>query len=407
MVTNKNLDEGFSEPQKHIEILEQRLALLKEQMALDTANQTQQSQLAKATMDALKDQASAQFAMESERGKLPFAELAGIKAALSDAKLPEGKIGSVQIAVGTAGTALLRSKKQMFELLDLVADALSAQLPNGAVIVTDAQLEQAYRCQFVLKIVEEQTKTLEETIDQSMPKIEVESFAPPMVLAPFIAGAYSVGLVLDTVNSLAKLFRVDRKVDIFAADTEARELLGYMLEGKNSMFSANPAMVSEAVIEEAGVLMQSLNRLLQAVQSAKDTLEQLKKVEEGANIEPPSADIVASLKSKLEAANTLIEGLQPGKKPDELWAQVKGQLIWRSLTGRKRLMLEAKAQAIQITESRWWRSDRICTSGEVQVLYRILDEHGKMENSGVILKTSRVEKNDFINMSELSFPKSK
>ncbi len=85
------------------------------------------------------------------------------------------------------------------------------------------------------------------------------------------------------------------------------------------------------------------------------------------------------------------------------WSQVKGQLISLTLKNRDLLLVETKGQAVQITESRWWRSDRMSMSGEVQVAYRILNKNGKVKETGVILKASKVEGTSFNEMPEFSF----
>jgi len=408
MATDKSPDEQIADIKKQMDILQQQLALVNAQLALDTANQTQEAQLAKVVAEALKNQVAAQFNLESEQAKLPLAELAGVKAALGSMQLPTGKSGTVQVAAGTSGTALLRSKGPMLRLLDGVADELKKQLPNGAVIITEAQLDQAYQANFTLKRIDDQTQKLNAARDVVMQKMPV--MAPIMVVGEFAAAAYSLGFVLETVNSLAKLFRVDRKADVFAADTEALQMLGYLLEGNGSNFVANPAMIRKEVLTEAEELLKKLNDLLKAIHSGNDVLAQLKKIEEEeaktkqSPSKLPAADVVTELKTQIEAANSLLDGLHPGKKPDAFWAQVKGQLIWKALENRDRLLLEAKAQVLQITESRWWRSDCISMSGEVQVAYRILDKDGKVTKTGVILKASKAERTSFNEMPEFSFP---
>lgn len=407
MATDKRPDEQIADLKKQIEILQQQLSLVTAQLALDAAKQTQEAQLSKAVAEALKNQATAQFNLESEQAKLPLAELAGVKAALGSTQLPTGKSGSVQVAAGTTGTALLRSKEPMLRLLETVAGELKKQLPEGAVIVNEAQMDQAYQADFTLKRIIDQTQNLEKAINAARPPMPV---AQPMVVLPqFAAAAYSLGFVLDTVNSLTKLFRVDRKADVFAADTEALQMLGYMLEGKDSKFVANPAMIRDEALTEAETLLTQLNKLLVAIHQGDDVLAQLKKIEEDeAKTKPPTSqlpatNVVTELKAQIEAARSLLDGLHPSKKPDMFWSQVKGQLISLTLKNRDLLLVETKGQAVQITESRWWWSDRMSMSGEVQVAYRILNKNGKVKETGVILKASKVEGTSFNEMPGFSF----
>ena len=391
MVTNKGPDEQIADLKKQIDILQQQLALVNAQYALDSAKQTQEAQRAKAVAEALKNQVTAQFNLESEQAKLPLAELAGVKAALGGMQLPTGKSGTVQIAAGPSGTELLRSKGPMLKLLDTFAQELHQQLPNGAVIVNEAQLDQAYQADFTQSLIADQTNKLKGAIERASP---IPTGAKSIGLPQFAAAAFSLGFVLDTVNSLAKLFRTDRKIDVFAADAEALQMLGYMLESKSLNFLSNPAMVRKEVLTEAKELLKSLNDLFKAIHEGNDLLAQPTL---------PSAEIVTELKMQIEAANSLLDGIHPGKKPDAFWAQVKGQLIRTTLKGRKRILLEAKALALQITESKWWKSDRIGISGEVQIAYRLLDEDGKIMKSEVILRASKAEATSFHEMLEFPF----
>jgi hypothetical protein len=408
MTQDENDGQNSSELDKlkdQVEILQQQLALVKAQSALDAARQTQEAQLTQTIAETLKNQVVAQYSLESEKAKLPLAELAGIKEALSDMKLPTGKEGTVTIATGTAGTALLRSKKQMLMLLNSIANELKEELPDGAVIVTESQLDQACQADFTLKMIKDQIEKLNIAVQQAAPRKMV--FAS---IGGFAAAAYSVGFVLDTVNSLAKLFRVDRKIDIFAEDEEAVQMLGYLLEGNNSKFVAKPTMLGNEAKEIAFNLLEELNNLLKAIHEAEALLVKLKKIEDDeAKTRPthsqlPEPKVIVELKAQLEPARALFDSLHPTKKPEAFWAQVKGQLISHAIANRDRLILEAKAQAIQITETRWWASNRMCTSGEVQAAYKIINTKGEVTRTRVLLKASKAKMTSFQEMPEVSFP---
>jgi|WetSurMetagenome_2_1015567.scaffolds.fasta_scaffold25959_4 hypothetical protein len=408
MAADQNPDEKIADLTKQVQILTQQLALVNAQRDLDAAKQTQETKLNQAVIDALKSQATSQFNLESEQAKLPFAELAGVKAALGGAQLPAGKQGTVMVAAGTTGAALLRSKGPMLKLLNEIAVKLKEQLPEGAVIVTEAQMDQAYQASFTETRIAAQTRHLDAAISAGTPPTQTKALT--MALPAFAAAAYSLGFVLDTVNSLGKLFRVDRKADIFAADEEARQMLGYLLEGGGGKFVANPALVRAEVLVQAESLLAKLDQLLAAIHRGDDLLAQWKKIEEDeaktkpATSQLPAANVASELKAQMESARSLLDGLHPSKKPDAFWTQVKGQSLWQALKGRDLLLLEVKGQAVQITESRWWRSDRLMLCGEIQVAYRILGKDGKLKNSGVILRASKMEKTSFKELSDYSFP---
>jgi hypothetical protein len=73
------------------------------------------------------------------------------------------------------------------------------------------------------------------------------------------------------------------------------------------------------------------------------------------------------------------------------------------IRGKLRLFLEAKAQTVQVTESRWYRSDRILATGEVQVAYRLLKADGSLEKSCIILKASKADDTRIDELSDLDW----
>ena len=168
---------------KQQELLLEQQKLLTEQQKMQTAVQTQETQTAKAIADELKAQLAAEYGLEEQKAKAPFATLAGVQAATKDLTMPTGKEGTITISAGTAGTALLRSKKQMLVLLDAVAAELKQELPDGAVIVTEAQLDEAYQADFFKRRLAEQRSHLNVTIEKATPKLiqpEAEPETPVM-----------------------------------------------------------------------------------------------------------------------------------------------------------------------------------------------------------------------------------
>jgi hypothetical protein len=398
-----------------VELLTQQLNLLKAQAALDTAKQTQEAVAAKALLDALKEQTASQYALGTAQAQLPFAELQGIKAGVSGLTLPAGKEGTVKVAAGTAGTALLRSKRPMLELLDKVADELIVICPNGAALLTETQLGEGYKARFTLKRIDDEKTKLAEAASKATPVVPKAALVPGVAAVPaIIAGAYTLGFTLDTINSLLKLLRANRQLDVFGADTEALQMLGYLLEAKGKGFVANPAMLGDDAITEADLLMGKLKDLATQLQTANDTLAKIKKYSDDIAKAPagdpikqvvmPSDTAVSSLKAEIDIATSLLDSINPSKKPDAFWEQVKGQLLGAKMDKKQRLLIEAKAQTVQVTESHWYSSDRILATGEVQVAYRLLNPDGSLAKSGIIMKASSTDKARIDKLDEIKWP---
>jgi hypothetical protein len=427
LTTEANPADQIALLKQQVDALAQQLALANAQLALNTAKQVGDEQLVTAVTEALKKQTAASSDLEAEQAKAAFASLSGIKAGISGMQLPTGKSGTVQVAAGTAGTALLRSKGPMLNLLVMVATELARQLPDGAVIVTDSQVEQAFQARFTMERLRDQTERLNMATIRATPK---EAWTPPAlpkaipsfqepeagavqtkgIAAPAVATAYTAGLVLDTINNLGKLFRTDRKVDIFSADDEAAQLLGYLLEAENANFLTVPTLLNSEVSEVAKSLLTQLTNLLRSIQAATDRLKQIQKIEdeEGkdapSRVQLPEPQLITELKGELSAASALFDSLDPSKNLDTFWAKSKGQLLSKVLRDRNRLIVEAKGQAIQITKSRWYWSDLLMTSGAVQVAYRVYKSDGSLQRAGVILKASTSEVTSLDKIADVSFP---
>ena len=379
-------------------LVEQQTAQLKQEVAL----LTQQVELLKA-----------QSALSIAQAQLPFAELQGIKAATSGLTIPKGKEGTVKVAVGTQGTALLRSKRAMLELLDTVANDLIKVCPTGAALLTEEQLGQASKSQFTLNQIKNETSLLDKATKDAKPIDTRMGAQSKSVLATAIVGAYGLGFALETINGLAKLMRTDRQLDIFD-DKEAVQTLGYLLESKGKGFTANPGLLGDNAIVEADKLLEQLNDLATTLQTANDTLAKIQKYSDiitkapandpiRTQIKMPKDEDLNVLKAEINSATSLIEGLHPSKKPDAFWAQVKGQVLATNIQGKTRLFIEAKAQVVQVTESRWYTSDRILATGEVQVAYRLLKPDGSLEKAGIMLKASESDKKRIDELNELNW----
>ena len=384
-----------------------QLNLLKAQVDLNVASETQDAQVKKRVTDALREQLEATSNLAEEKAKAPFSDLLGIKEATKEMQLPAGKQGTITVAAGTAGTALLRSNEPLLKLLNAVAEELAEQHPDGAVVVNEAQLDQAYQARFVSEQIEVQTSRLAAQTANLEPVTEKRLTRG--VVPATVAAAYTGGMLLDVISSFGKLFRVDRKMDVFSRNPDAGQILGYLLEAQDKNFNAKPEVMREEALKQAEGLVSKLAALLSAIQGASDKLAQLNEVQDEEKTNPSQTPRMADggkitlLKAELANAKSLLESLDPSKKQDDFWTQVKGLLIGVAIKGRDRLLIEVEGQAIQITESRWYRSDRLTTSGEIQVAYRLFDKEGNLRKAAVILKASPVKRRALVGTLRASF----
>jgi|WetSurMetagenome_2_1015567.scaffolds.fasta_scaffold24208_2 hypothetical protein len=359
-----------------------------------TMAQTQSTTLAsddQARIKALQEQLdllNAQIAVEAAKSKLAIADLTAVKDALQGLSIPGGKEGTIRIDAGKAGAELLRGKGPLFTLLDgvaaeLVRDALPPG-PEGVVLVTEAQLEMAYKCAWLATQIPALTAGLETAIDNARHLAAFDPTMGPKSLAAIAAGASTVGTLVDTIADLSKLLRVDRSIAVFSADAEVVPLLGYLLEMRSPRFTIRPDAPTDSYLDQARRLQKDLDHLLAKADEAEAVYAGIKG-EKRAQLD------AARLQAFITAAKAVAEGLDIGQKAEAFWAQVKGQALNAALEGKARLFLEAKGQALLITESRWLWSDRIIAGGEIQVAYRLCDAAGKALKSGLILRASKPE----------------
>lgn len=318
-----------------------------------------------------------QSALEAAQAKKESAELESIKEALGGLKFPEGKKGTITVAAGDEKTAFLRSKRPLLELLDEVAHELVEKCPDGTVLLTDEQLKKAYESKFQSNLIDEKTKYLEEIIKKIT---ESTTTTKRKAIIPLTTASDIVSASLAAINSMSKLFRVDRELHVFNKAGEADKILRYLLDSMgNNRIVANPERVGSETVNKAKDLWKKLENLTQKLQIVNTNLDLIKKLPD------VNAD---SLEANIKQANSLYEGLC---KSDAFWKQVEGEVVAATINGKDLLFLEVQGQTIQIKESRWYTSDRILAIGEVQVLYRLLDTNGSVKKSGVILKSSKAD----------------
>ena len=402
-------DDQVEKLKKQIEELTQQISGLKLEIELATLRQTQDAQSAKAVLEALKEQASAEAALGAAQAQLPFAELQGIKAGIAGLTLPVGKEGTLTVSAGTAGTVLLRSKLALLELLERVATELVGLCPKDTALVTEAQLTQSYVARFALKRIDDETKELMKLIGSApqMDELSRLGIAGPEV----VAGAYALGFALDTVNGLLKLLRTNRKVDVFNADTEAAQLIGYFLEAKEPNFVADPGMLRENALTEADILINKLRELGNQVQLATYKLAQMKTSSATAGPAehgkaPPSTATMATLQTEIDGATSLLDSLHPAKKPDAFWAQGQGQVLDENTKNKGLLLLDTKAQTLQVTETRWYKGEKMLAAAELQVAYRLLNPDRSRSKAGVLLRATAAYEAHIDNLQALSYPPS-
>jgi hypothetical protein len=386
--------EPVAELDKQVKLMQQQLAVLKAQLDLDATTRTVEAQLAEKTADALKAQLTSEFDLASLQAKMPFAELQGVKAGLAGLQLPAGKAGTLQVDAGKAETALLRTHLPLLQQLEAIADHLTDKVLNGqkAVLVTDARVAEAYQAQVLADSIKTVTCQLKQAIDAAAPKRAPAGPAAMAVVPSVMAAGYAVGMVADMVNSLGKLFRVDRTMSVYS-DSQVIDLLGVLLEGRESVTVVRDTLPPSA-IGIAKTLTADLTALALESQRAADRLEELKTLQEAEAKNRPAASAlpdaarIATLKSLMDAAKAITDGLDLVKKSDAFWKQVRGQATYALLKGSNLLFLEGTGQSLRITESRWWTSDHMVTGGEAQVSYRLVDSGGTLLASGILLRAT-------------------
>ncbi|MEB4591631.1 hypothetical protein VSS37_11625 [Candidatus Thiothrix sp. Deng01] len=359
--------------------LDSRLAQLKGRLSEINSMETQIAAERKSRLGNL---------LGSLRTQRAFSTVRDIKENLDSLNTARGQEGTITVAAGAEGVALLRSKKPLFVLLDAVAEALGGLCASGgAVLLTAAEREQAQSARFVsrrLTELNDRLKKLTGATPRATPDLSATRGGPP-TLAPSVvptavssvfAGAQLLGLSLDTLNGLAKMLRTDRELGVFDSGAEALTLLGYLLESKGKVVVADSVAGGQVLLDEAFVLLEQLG-VLQGLVAAGKAMP-----EEGAG---------GLLKSSLESANSLLAALNPASQPDAFWGQVKGQALANALNDRERLFVELKAQTVQVTEKKWYKSQSIYATGELQVAYRLFKPDDSLKTSGVILKASRID----------------
>ena len=335
---------------------------------------------------------SAQAELDSARAQGQFARLAGIKAGLDSVGPPPGKEGKLTITAGTAGALLLKLKTPMFNGLDEaaanIAQTIVAQkerLGGAVVIAADADIQVALQAAATQRSLEQAATALADSMDAIR-----QSGINTAAVLPAIAGA---GLLLNTLNDFSKLFRTDRSMEVFSADEEALQILQLLIEnrlaGEKGLLVRLGDVHPQFVLDTADETQKQLFALNGLHSEAANMLAAVEKLPEQ---EKPDAASVEALRGLAAHAKELIDALHPSHKPDAFWKYVDGRHKDKRLKNAQgkylgRIVLNAKAQTVQVIESRTFRSDTIYGTADVQVDYRIVDGNGALLKSELWLLT--------------------
>jgi hypothetical protein len=384
---------GYGAPMDdQIKDLQAQILLLQQQMQLATLQQTQQAVNEQAVLTALKNQVNAQNDLDKATAQGAFAKWAGTKAGLDSVGAPPGKEGKLTITTGTAGTLLLKLKGPMLSSLynasteiAVIIKNLAPKISGGVVIATDAELQAALQSNVSKASIKGAADALSTT---------VTAVQGTGVSVAFFVEAAAAGLFLRTLTDFAKFFRVDRTDTVFDSGEEANQVLHFFVENrlsaKNVPFISLSDVLPDLVVETATDALNELNSLRSIHDKAAALLASIDKTP---LVDPnrPAADLVDRLRSQAAIAKEMLDTLHPASKPESFWAYVKGLYNDNRMSNAgkylARIAMNAKAQTIQVTESRTWLSDKIYGSANVQVDYRIVDGEGALLVSEIMLIT--------------------
>lgn len=375
--------------EEQLKELQNQVAVLQQQIQLVNLQQTQTASQQMAVVTALKNQVSAQSDLEKAMAQGAFAKLAGIKAGLDSVGAPVSKDGTITVSAGTAGALLLSLRKPMLEGLEKSATAIAAAVKakSPVYVGTDAQVQSALQASVLARSLEQSITALDASTKAVQDKIGRK------VTAAFFTEAAAAGLVLNTVVGLDKFFRVDTTYTVFDAGDEAQQTLMLMVQQKlGTAAYRNLAAVSISVImKQAEAAQAVLLAVKQRYDAGAAVVIEVSKMKADDPLRP-TQDVIDRLNSDLAVAKALLDALHPALKPDGFWGYVQGLTALQQMGGAgnkffNRLVLQAKAQTIQVVEKRTWRSDKIFGRSDIQIDYRVIDSDGNLLDSGLTLAT--------------------
>ena len=376
-----------------IKDLQAQILLLQQQMQLSVLQQTQQLSNEQAVLTALKSQVTAQSDLDKAQAQGAFAKLAGMKAGLDSVGPPPAKEGKINITTGTSGALMLKLKGPMLNgLYDSsiqIAKAVKAQtskLNGGIVVATDVEIQAALQS----KVTRTSINEVAQALDASVTAVQGAN-----VSAAVFAEAAAAGLFLRTVMDFSKFFRVDRTDTLFDAGEEANQVLRFLVENRLVAEGISLVNLSDVLPDEVEQAATDAQKTLNSLSTVYDNAAALlTNIDKMLLTDPkrPATVMVDRLRADAAGAKEILDALHPARKPEGFWAYVKGccnNKRMSNATGEylARIALNVKAQTIQVTESRTWRSDKIYGSADVQIDYRIVNGKGFLLVSEILLLT--------------------
>ena len=390
--------------------LQTQVSILQKQIELSALKQAEQTKLAQGLAEALKAQVTAESELAKAQAQGEFAKLAGIKAGLDSVGVPPGKEGKLTVTTGTAGALLLKLKGPMLtglnqtaeEVAKKVSEKKSSTTGSAVVVASEADIQAALQASVTTEAIKQAVIALgQSTADAPMPGVSVA----------FFTEAAAAGLFLKTATDFAKFFRVDQALALFDAGEEANQAFRLLLERQLLDAKLDVVNLSEispgVVIEKAKNLQGSLNLLSRLYDQAERQLTAIDKLPAEDPGRPPTAKI-ERLRFDAMSAKELLDGFHPARKPEAFWTYVVGEYKLGRISENgnflDRLTSNAKAQTVQVIESRAYRSDKIYGTADVQVEYRLVDGNGKLLAAELMLQTFDSEGNA---TSKLTLPPTK
>lgn len=384
------------------QLLSAQTLLLAAQTANTAASSTQDAATRAAILSALtvelgaqKGNVDAEAALAKAKVAAAFADVTALREATKAIGLPTGKEGNITIAVGTVGTELLSSKGAVFDAVQSAAKAMLAdpELQRPSVLVTENQIVAALKADLIATTIQDRTQELSKATKAVLDFLDPSAKVAPQSLAAVMAGIYTGGLVLDTVNSLGKLLRTDKSVALFSQDSEAAQVLAGVLCAEPKIIQAT-GLVGDGALKAVGEARLRIDGFAEVLAGAIAALALFEKEKEEA-AKPgtekktlPATALVDALRRQIAQGRALLASVDPATTPDGFWSFASGTALSSQIGDKQRVLLDVKAQALQTTEDAWYRSKKVTSKGEVQVFYKVLSNAGALVSARTILRAT-------------------
>lgn len=391
----------------------EELKELQDKINLLSLQQSTQAKLTKTITTALKEQVDADILLEKTKAQLPFAKLETIKEGL-EKFVPPGKEGKITVTQGTTGALLLKYKGAMLQAIDdaarIITERIQKQEQEGGVkidtvvIGSNADFEAAYKSQLIENSIIDQVAALSHAIEKT-----------PFMETAVVSELATAGLILKTITDFSKYFRTDSAISVFDAGEEANTLLELLFEAhmaQKKKVVIRLGDLGEDILKMARETINRLDFLKSEHHKAMQHLAHLENVVDEKKKNLPPQEAIDELRFQITATGELLEALNPLSNSEVFWMHVAGMTKHKRMrikavpdiapSYHPRLVINARAQTVQVHETRVFREDRIYGRGEIQVDYRLSNSDGNLIFSGVLLKS--IEANN--QQEELTFPTS-